>query len=188
MKKIFTILLFVAMFFGATAQDFNEWENHYYATISLSVGNNVMASSNIDRPWTSPTDILIAGLRFEYPISEVVKWRIDGTLNIGRSGYDLISTVILNPSIDFHANEHIYWYISAFPIASIHGEGVQTNGDVLDIWVMLATGPGFEQKLGNGKLFVELGITRDIDIITHNGRVHDDLFMMATVGYRYLIR
>lgn len=187
MKKILTILLFVAMIFGASAQEYDPYEPHVYGTAAITIGDNAMASDNYAYPWTCPTKVFTAGLTFQYPITELTSVKIDGTLNLGKFGDEIHPMILVGTSVEFHATEHIYWHVNLLPRMSIHGSGVQTNGDVLDFWITLATGPGFEWRFGNNNIFVELGISKGIDVISNYNIHHDDVFMMATVGYRYRI-
>lgn len=187
MKKILTILLFVAMIFGVSAQEYNPYEPHYHAFTAITIGDNAMASDNYSYPWTCQSTVFSTGMSFQYPITELTSIKLDGTLNLGKIGGDLRAMILVGTSVNFHATEHIYWHVNLLPRMIIHGDGVQTNGDVLDFWITLATGPGFEWKFGNNELFVECGISKGIDVISHYNIHHDDVFMMATIGYRYRI-
>lgn len=190
MKKIFTFLILFVVILGANvnAQEVNSQDPHYYATVSFAAGNNIMESINYPDILSCPMYVGSAGLFFQYPISSLINWVLSGTINIGYIGGDAFGEVNLNTGVHINATKNLYWQVYLTPHMSIHGKGVQTNGDMFESWFALSTGPGFKLDLPYGHVFLEVGFSKDIDIIYGHNYQHDEIFMTATIGYRYLIR
>lgn len=189
MRKIFTILVLFVTILGANvnAQEVNPYDPHYYATASFTLGNNVMASHDYSSILTCKTYVCSAGLSFQYPVTDVTQWVLGGTLNIGSTGGEVVANITLNTGVHINATKNIYWQAYLTPRVYIHGKGVQTNGDFLETWFTLSTGPGFKYDLPHGYVYVEASISKDIDIIYGQNCQHDNVFMFVTVGYCYRI-
>lgn len=188
MKKFFTILLFLAVALCSTAQStYDPYDRYYCANLSVNIGDNAMASDQHVYPWTCKFMIINGSMSFNYPLSERTQWFFNTNLAFGTMGHDMYAALFVGTGAKFFATEHLYWYISFYPHISIHGNGVQTNGDEVNLWTDACTGPGYRWDAPHGYWFVEVGISKGVDMIAPRFNHKNDVFMYLTAGYSFRI-
>lgn len=190
MKKIFiAIILLIFATNHTNAQIDNDIEpSNFFVSASIFVGDNAMASNTFSYPWMCKTHIFNAGVGFRYYITDYIAQKFTGNLSFGFAGGDIKALITTTTSTEFYVSNHVYWHIDLLPLTSIHGNGVQTNGDYLDFWFHIATGIGFKYDLDiHNRICADFGISRGFDVVSHFNNKHDDVFMFAIIGYQYFL-
>lgn len=166
MKKL--ILFLVCLFaLNVSAQDYY----HYYASTSISIG-------------TKNTYALTESIVTYQQVGDNSFLQLGCNLNFCVIDLEYYNNINLEFGFTLKTIEYIYCFATFIPHCSIHGNGVQTNGDIVDFWTNLNAGLEIRKNLNYGYVYTKLGISAEIDFNV----IHDNIYLFCNIGYNYLIR